>query len=1640
MNRIPLVCLAMLLSAAAWALSPANSAAARRAGDPTPAPAEPVSQSTSATKEGGLFVERSGEPAEAEFVPGEVLVKFKDGADADEAVSRGRSPRGNAALSMSRSQGLTRVFARFGVSRSKRLFARTKSKSEKLARVVKLVSPSLGDSAAETRALVGELRRQPEVEYAELNMIVKIQAAPDDPYYASSGSWGQGFGDLWGLHKIDAAAAWDSAQGEGVVVGVVDTGLDYNHEDIAANVWQHPGETGADALGRDKRANGVDDDGNGYVDDWRGWDFVTSDGTPGDNDPADNHGHGTHVSGTVAAVANNGLGVAGVAPRARVMPLKALDANGNGTTEDLSLAILYAGENGAGVVNNSWGGTGDTPQTLTDVVAFVHNVWRSVVVAAAGNNNLDVGTPARGFYPACIRESIAVSAFTHEDLKASFSNYGAKVDVAAPGGGDADPTGLVVQPPRSVLSLLSSTAGSAMTGSGQLVVGTKYLRQMGTSMASPHVAGVAALVRSLHPEFSPEQVRQAIRRSSDDVGAAGFDTQSGYGRLNAARALTESAPLAAWLSGPARTLSGLTQVEVTGTAAGPDLASWRLEYGPGAAPSSWTTVASSSLQVADGALAAWDLAGVPDGAHTLRLVAQNSAGQTYEDRLPVFVDNVVITEPAPLQLSVIHGGQSVTIRGTAASSNFASYNITILGSNNLPLSNPSVTLPGGGAAPVREGVLGVWDTAGVPADNYRIYLNEYLTTGALVQDSVKVIIDPTLREGWPVNIGLVSNGIASWAIADQLVAADIDGDGGKEVVVSYNTQVHVFTHTGAELAGWPRTVDPQNLGGKTQRGPAVADFDGDGSPEIVAANDRNQILIYRADGSLLPGWPKNLGGTFTKLAVDDINGDGAKEIVAAVDARVVAISAQGNFLPGFPVYPGAFVMAPAVGDLDGDGKKEIVVAGDVGPTNLYVINSNGGLRPGWPKAVNPTLSSGYTSPSQPALGDLDGDGDLEIVMGSADGKVYAFNHDGTSLAGWPQLTKAARVNAPAVGDIDGDGRPEVIAGNDKVLENNAYANYLYAWRGDGTPLAGWPVKNDRPLSSTFFGFGAPALVDLDQDGRADVVAASDTNANSPAALNAYRFDGKKVAGFPKPTLRTGSYDSCTVAVADLDGNGLLEMAWIDGDANLYVWNLSAPANASAPWPMFRHDERHTAHSPKTKDTVAPSASVNSPLAGALIHGTFNVSAQAADNVGVARVEFYLDSTLVGTSTAAPYGFAWDTATASDGQHALTAKAFDAEGNAGTSAPVTFTVDNNGPSTSITSPAGGAFLSNNVVVDAQAADAGGVWRMELYLDGSQIRSDIAAPWGFNWDTRTASDGQHTLAVKAYDMVGHSTVSAAVVVTVDNHAPTVSIASPAAGALVASVVSVAVNAADSVGVARVELYRGSVFVGSDTASPFAIAWDTAAAGDGAHTLTARAFDAAGNVADSAAVTCTVDNTRPTATLTAPAAGSVVSGTAVALSANAADASGVQRVDFYRGGGVLLGSDTTAPYGIVWNSTTTPSGPHTLYTVATDAAGNTNTSPAVGVTIDNAAPSVNITSPANGSTVQRRATVTIAATATDNVGVSRVEFYVGGVLKCTDTAAPYNCAWLVPNTVSTYNIEARGYDARGNVGVKAVTVTSK
>lgn len=376
--------------------------------------------------------------------------------------------------------------------------------------------------------MASDYQASPSVEYAQPNYKMKVQMLPNDPYYSSSNSWGQGYDDLWGLKKIEAEKAWDISQGEGVIVAVVDTGIDYNHEDIAENVWINA---------REIPNNGKDDDNNGYIDDVRGWDFVGNNANipQEDNNPMDGFGHGTHVAGTIAAVGNNNKGIIGVAPKAKVMAVKGFsDGGSSGTIKGLAKAIIYAAENGADVINNSWGCSGRCPNNpiAEDAVRLAYRQG-AVVVFAAGNSNDDVA-----FYsPQNMPETITVASIDHNNQKSGFSNYGIKVDVSAPGSGINSPP--IFQAFRNIISLKSTITNPAMDGRGSLIVGGSYLRQAGTSMACPHAAGAVALLISKYPDWTNSLIAGQIIGVADGIDSINPDYHGllGSGRINAYSAL-----------------------------------------------------------------------------------------------------------------------------------------------------------------------------------------------------------------------------------------------------------------------------------------------------------------------------------------------------------------------------------------------------------------------------------------------------------------------------------------------------------------------------------------------------------------------------------------------------------------------------------------------------------------------------------------------------------------------------------------------------------------------------------------------------------------------------------------------------------------------------------------------------------------------------------------------------------------------------------------------------------------------------------------------------------------------------------------------------------------------------------------------
>jgi subtilisin family serine protease len=356
-----------------------------------------------------------------------------------------------------------------------------------------LGAPASGASAAPVTAPDG-LRAQPAHRGTAAPNARAAQASAGDPRAA----------DQWSLQGDDAmgaASAWRQTTGGDVTVAVVDSGIDLSHPDLAANLWTNPGEI---------PGNGIDDDGNGYVDDVHGYDFVDRDGTP-----QDANGHGTHVAGIIGARGDNGIGGTGVAWQAKLMAVRVLDADARGTTSGVAQGIRYAVANGARIINLSLAGPSSTSD-LEDAIVFArdHGV---LVVAAAGNDGADLRQSPT--YPATYREEnvLGVAATAPSGALAPVSDYGTGADLAAPG-----------------VDILSTALGGG------------YEWRTGTSMAAPHVAGALVLLAAARPDLDWRGLRDALLAG---VRHNGLPVETGA--LDAASALRSVIAPDAWRAAPA---------------------------------------------------------------------------------------------------------------------------------------------------------------------------------------------------------------------------------------------------------------------------------------------------------------------------------------------------------------------------------------------------------------------------------------------------------------------------------------------------------------------------------------------------------------------------------------------------------------------------------------------------------------------------------------------------------------------------------------------------------------------------------------------------------------------------------------------------------------------------------------------------------------------------------------------------------------------------------------------------------------------------------------------------------------------------------------------------------------------------------
>ena len=770
----------------------------------------------------------------AHITPGELLIRLTPEAAAEVAQLHAEAP-------------ISVLHAKHNVESLHPLFPYTArpSRNPNLKRIYLLrFSP---DASLDT--LKAAYQQSPLVEAVEYNYLRPTLAdpvVPNDPKYT----------EQWNLPLMKLPQAWAIEKGNpNVVIAIIDSGIDYRHDDLAPKAWINPGEI---------PENELDDDGNGYIDDVYGWDFTDApnlqaegDYLEGDNEPIDERGHGTHVAGIAGAMPNNGIGIAGIAWACPLMAVRAglsLGGRSRMQDDDSAAAIVYATDNGANIINMSWGSE-HRSFVIQDAINYAY-ARGVVLVAAAGNSQ----KPA-AIFPAAYRKVIAVASTEQNQQRFYQSNFGASVDIGAPG------------------NVILSTQ-----------VDNQYRRLTGTSMASPHVAGVAALLLAKRPALTQEEVRHILINTADPVHREDSDELDekfvGAGTVNAERALFASGALQARILAPETNSGGADTITIVGTTGGYKFHTWQLSYGESTVPTEFTPFTQpATTQKIGETLAVWDTTTVPEGIYAVRLTVTATDGHQTHDQVVLSVDR---TPPQVISLTAtetLYGDRSLTIF------TWATDDVT---HNTLYYRRKGSLAP---FAPITTTDLGIEHSLslGFETGVYQFFVESENTTHLKTRED---------------------NGGAFYTI---------------DVVGGY-TSPNGFTEKSLD-------IPPLQIASVT------ADFDRDGHPEIVGTPLASDTLNTELQAAIftiyerLPNGRYELAHTVESLenlsnlegvtiwTVDDTDTDGLLEILATDDQRTFLMeSSTDNPYPNQIIWETPFLSGGTIADLDRDGRKEIIGA------------------------------------------------------------------------------------------------------------------------------------------------------------------------------------------------------------------------------------------------------------------------------------------------------------------------------------------------------------------------------------------------------------------------------------------------------------------------------------------------------------------------------------------------------------------------------------------------------------------------------------------------------------------------------------------------------------------------------------------
>lgn len=1107
--------------------------------------------------------------------PNRVIVKLRSDLDCVVSVDRDGSPK----LGIREFDNLSRELA---VSAQTRLFKhRGDNLPQTLQNVFVMTLPE-----SRTAEEASELYSQLEViEYAIPDESVELYYSPNDPLYAHQwalNNTGQGcyhvdrlpnYGDdtlaiVYGTpdSDIDFEEA-DSAPPdvtETVVVAIIDTGVDMDHPDLVGKIWTNAGEV---------PYNSVDDDNNGYIDDYRGWDFagdaILDDP---DNDPTDQHGHGTHCSGIVAATNDNSEGVSGVASDCEIMPLSFYPMMMASWAAE---AIVYAADNGADVINMSWGLPYQV-QLWEDALEYAASKG-VILIAAAGNDGIE-----KINYPAGYSSVIAASASTRDDEVAFFSTYGTNIHVTAPG--------------YSILSLRADDTDMYESSGEPLVhiIDEHYYLASGTSMAAPYVAGVAAYVEAITPGISHTAFKDLLAATSDDIvdpfgnglDFPGWDIFSGHGRVNVFNAANAAPDLRMRITSPVNNSSQQGTVDIYGIADGAAMTDWTLEYGHGRTPESWILLTSSSTPVTDGPLYSWDTSGL-NGIYSLRL----TSGGTHESYVTFYVMNDLILDIlSPAEGDTVQNFAEIV--ATAICPDFSRIYISC----GLGASPSSWELLATLSQPVMNENAASLSGKIFAEGEYTVRMRLYSTSGIEATEYVTFFVTTpfTPPDGWKSFVASDLTSVVNWG--------DFDADGFNEFVVGYDGGVKFFN-----LDGTLKTSGVPSLTGDFRLPAAVGNLDNDGIDDLVmVGGSRIYGLPSNQSDFEISVRPPDFGiylevneTRYPVIRLVDLDGNGDDEIVYSMYGTTGYDPPYSNGIhtwvydsDGSPwieadtaIVSGSNFQAA---DLDGDGQCEFYYSG-LGANQRYLYEVDSQFQK-VDSTYLPMLDYTQKLGGLTAV-DVDGDYTLELALfgykinpdyTNSDYYFYVLDENLDLLPGFPHETGINGyfiMRTPMFCDLERNGTVEYFSSYYDLDRS-----YVYAWRIDGTPVVGDTLSSGLFATSpngAYLHIGL--LADVDGNGYPDYSSTESPTLFSDFELQtivAWDRDGTLGENYPiAVTQATGQIDYTPHApvYGDFNGNGYTEMVMTTVDGYLIYTELEESyfSSTSSPRPIWRYDRSLT---------------------------------------------------------------------------------------------------------------------------------------------------------------------------------------------------------------------------------------------------------------------------------------------------------------------------------------------------------------------------------------------------------------------------------------------------------------------------------